>query len=106
VTDDVALIREAARLMRQRAEAATKDWRVDVVGPLGAAEVLRQNVAVTNLWQDAAHAAYLSPGVLLLVADLLDVAANEAATLLHPRRSPLVAVGLAAACAYLGKESP
>lgn len=77
VSDDVAMLRDASHRALKTAAAASKDWRVDVVGPLGAAAVLRHNRAVANLWRDAAHADLWAPDVARYAAVLLDAFADD-----------------------------
>jgi hypothetical protein len=120
MTDDVALIREAARLMRQRAEAAKRiapaPWRqiltdsesLDGIGiceahtgdPFAACD----NCWTIETWSTAfaEHAASCHPGVMLLVADLLMVI-SWMPSFADPTD---MTAALALARGYLGKESP
>lgn len=126
MTEHVELIREAARLIRQRAEAATNraplPWRQtisDSESPtgVGICEDHRQaepmwpceNCWAIETWSEpvAEHIASWHPGVALLVADWLDVAADlwepPKQTKYYSRRTASQLAALAMARAYLGK---
>jgi hypothetical protein len=65
-------LREAARQLRAKAEAASPGWRVDVVGPIGAATVLKSVDVATNFVRDAVYADAMRPAVGLALADVFD----------------------------------
>jgi hypothetical protein len=72
VAEHVDLIREAVRLMRQRAEAATEGpWTAHPDG-LVWAERLGDPVSGSTEIEDAEHIASWHPSVALLVADALE----------------------------------
>jgi hypothetical protein len=113
MTEPVELIREAARLIRQRAEAATPGpWEVEgsrsIVGPEGMKPKLAGHVVCSvGAWDrgvpseaDAEHIASWSPDKALPVAALLESLADlYAAGFAEPQ--PLV---LAIVNAYLGRS--
>jgi hypothetical protein len=77
MAEHVDLIREAARLMRQRAEAATEGpWTAHPDG-LVWAERLGDPVSGSTEIEDAEHIASWHPSVVLLVADWLDGVADD-----------------------------
>ena len=99
--DELQVLREAARLMRERAEAATPggprwesapdEWgSVRYIFPADSDSAIASVPAVA----DAEHIASWHPDVALAVADLLDVLAD-------PADMP---AALAVARAYLGSE--
>lgn len=112
-------LREAAALMRARAEAATPGPWNATHDPLGhhvedgfrsrgrLAMDLGSDVPVSNGRADAAHIASWHPAVALAVADWLDIMADCAAVLegfdLDPSKTEVAA--LAVARAYLGRDS-
>ena len=74
------LLREAAALMRERAEAATwtdAPWGVDEIGAVWAQEADGQSVPISSRSTDenAEHIASWHPAVALAVADWLTVTA-------------------------------
>jgi hypothetical protein len=110
--DQIACIREAARLMRQRAEAATPGpWGLEgsrsIVGPEGMKPKLAGHVVCSvgaydrgvPSEADAEHIASWHPGVALAVAALLNSLADlYAAGIAEPQPLPLAIVR-----AYLGE---
>lgn len=107
--EPVELIREAARLIRERAEAATPGpwesldggdrliaWKLDPSGQFDDDWDYVVDEPIGNS-ANAEHIASWHPGVALLVADWLDIGANPYACV---DREPMVAL----ARAYLGKS--
>jgi hypothetical protein len=106
----VETLREAARLMRERAQAAQAI--ADVIGDWWSDEGLRDafaavtgdvDVPMTGAAEDAAHIASWHPAVALAVADWLDLVA-DGLTELDVRTLPGDRA-LAVARAYLGSGS-
>lgn len=111
---DVALIRRAAALMRERAEAATftaSPWGVDEVGAVWAQESDGQSIPIStrSTDADAEHIASMHPAVALAVADLLDLMAEDYAPYwMEPYAAPFVPVierAYAVVRAYLGASA-
>ncbi len=123
------VLREAARLMRERAEAATDGpWTVDdpgmgrtkeIFGPIGALPGLGRQLPVAErvFGRDAKHIASWHPTVALVVADWLDAVATRieeihdalpfsARLTLDSLNVTAAEQALAVARAYLGKEQP
>ncbi|MFG2165551.1 hypothetical protein [Micromonospora chersina] len=105
MNDVVELLREAASLLRQRAQAATTGpWyedSTDGIYAYGGPDVDCPTVffrAASGTYADVQHAAaFASPPVALAVADWLDTGANQYACV---DREPMVRV----ARAYLNAE--
>lgn len=79
-TTHAGTLRQAAQLMRAKAEAATYvpgRWAVDVAGPVANTSWLgRSHDVLTGTWKQASHVAAWSPAVALAVADWLDLEAS------------------------------
>lgn len=131
VADHVALIREAARQMRERAEECGSfrgPWRFEAtkgewptVGRLSTANDDDPHGLIASLWPSAGcgqHIASWHPGVALLVADLLEGAARReeeylasavpvallgVCVCIEPEPGDESALALAVARAYLGR---
>jgi hypothetical protein len=102
MADHVELIREAARLMRQRAEAATEGpWTAHPDG-LVWPQRLGDPVSGSTQVEDAEHIASCHPGAMLLVADLL-VVISWMPSFADPTD---MTAALTLARGYLGEESP
>lgn len=128
MADHVALIREAAQLIRQRARAATVGpWVTDaseiyseVQGGPWVGETLHNDDPLVTA-ANAAHIASWHPGVALFVADLLEGAAHREEDYINalghdhsqgedvcgcdePDRGDEAGLALAFARAYLGRS--
>ena len=91
----VAYLREAAQLMRQRAQAATPGpWRRSSDGELVWPERMGDPVSGSADPADSEHIASWHPGVTVIVADLMEAVADGA-----PER--VVEISLTLARAYL-----
>ena len=118
-------LREAAALMRERAEAATQAprWEVEDGGRIVASDAgpmllkpeKRESLGIVRSTADAEHIAGMHPGVALAFADLLDHAAARAESKIEHGGKPEPvwsheADALAVARAYLTtastKENP
>lgn len=100
-------LREAARQLRAKAQMASPEWRVDVVGPLGAATVLRSADVATNLVRDAVYVAAMHPLVGLALADVFAAIASSIERAQHtgvPQadRGPVADAAALLARAFLG----
>ncbi len=72
---EVELLREAARLMRERASGATQGrWEADAetVSVTGETRYVCDTFGLADKWPNAQHIASWDPAVALAVADLLD----------------------------------
>lgn len=109
---DADLLRRAAALMRERAEAATwtaAPWGVDEIGAVWAQEADGQPIPISSRSTDAdaEHIASWHPAVALAVADWLDAEAeSHRADLVGPFPSACcrMSQALAVARAYLGSD--
>lgn len=108
--DQVVPIRQAVRLMRERAQAATPGpWTATDAYPhlvlQGDDDMVSTNLAGKPR-EDAIHIASWTPAVALAVADLLDLIARTSlladAIRGHPGRNVTAEAALNVAAAYLG----
>lgn len=98
-------LREAARLMRERAKAAGTNW--PWYDPEDVAEALQPMAdGYNNPGDDAEHIASWSPAVALAVADLLDtIAVGLEARGVTAHIKPSERAAFEAARTYLGEQS-
>lgn len=105
---EIETLREAARLMRERAEAATsgrwyRDAYAEVRAPLGPVVSHDEGVAVNE--PDAGHIASWDPAVALSVADWLDGVASRWLPSLYEGMLPNQDAALNVARTYLREAS-
>lgn len=106
-TTPAEMLRQAAKLMRERAEAVPQDWRLIDSQIVAAGTGTLPGTDVIGTCMIPARAAYVAgmhPGVALAVADWLDVAADWVAAARALETSRWVTGALAVARAYLGGE--